>query len=129
MNIIFTDLQYKIPIAKKKINHALTQSANTLKLKFSELSIVFVGERRMRSLNNKFLGHDYVTDVITFKHGEIIVCPLVALKQAKRFNKTVHEEILLYCIHGLLHLAGFDDHAPNDIKRMRQMEIKLLSRC
>ncbi len=43
------------------------------------LSIVFVGTKRMRAINKKYLNHDYVTDVLTFDlgegQGEIIICP------------------------------------------------------
>jgi len=93
-------------------------------------SIVFVAPGRMRSLNKKYLGHDYVTDVLTFDLGgglaEIIICPDLARFNAKVHQTTAEQEIILYVIHGILHLAGYDDHNPRDIRQMRRMENKLL---
>jgi probable rRNA maturation factor len=121
------NLQSKIVIPVTKIKSAVQKSARVLKLKYPELSVAFVGKQRMRSINKKFLGHDYVTDVITFDHGEIVICPSVAKSNAKRYKTSVDKELVLYVIHGLLHLAGFDDHSPKDIAAMRGMEEKLLS--
>lgn len=80
----------------------------------------------MRRINKEYLGHDYVTDVITFDHGEIIICPAEAVRNAKAFKTTVRRELELYVVHGLLHLAGYDDHSEKDIARMRSMEQELL---
>ena len=94
------------------------------------LSIVFVGTKRMGAINKNFLNHDYVTDVLTFDLGEgsaeIIICPQVADMNAKEFQSTTEKELILYVIHGILHLAGYDDHHPKDIQKMRQMEKRLL---
>ena len=84
----------------------------------------------MRAINKKYLGHDYVTDVLTFDlgeaGGEIIICPQVACANAKAHRTSPSKEMVLYVIHGILHLAGFDDHRPRDILQMRRMEGKLL---
>jgi len=85
----------------------------------------------MRAINKKYLKHDYVTDVLTFdlgeNIGEIILCPQVARANAKAHQTSTQNEIVLYVIHGILHLAGYDDHNPKDILQMRRMESKLLS--
>jgi probable rRNA maturation factor len=84
----------------------------------------------MRAINKKYLNHDDVTDVLTFDFGdtcgEIIICPHVARLQARAHQTSTENEIVLYVIHGILHLAGFDDHGPRDILQMRRMEEKLL---
>ena len=84
----------------------------------------------MRAINQKYLKHDYVTDVLTFDlgegSGEIIICPSVACANAKAYQTSAEKEIILYVIHGILHLSGFDDHSPQDIIQMRKMEKKLL---
>jgi len=87
----------------------------------------------MRAFNKKYLKHDYVTDVLTFDLGEgvgeIIICPQIACANAKAHQTSTEREIILYVIHGILHLAGYDDHSPKDILQMRFMENKLLVRC
>ena len=84
----------------------------------------------MRAVNKKYLKHDHITDVLTFDLGEgvseIIICPQVACVNAKVHRTTAQSEIILYVIHGILHLTGLDDHDPEDILQMRRMEKKLL---
>jgi probable rRNA maturation factor len=84
----------------------------------------------MRTINREYLKHDYVTDVLTFDlsegQGEIIICPQVALSNARFYQNSTAKELVLYVIHGILHLAGYDDHAPADIAQMRKMENSLL---
>ncbi len=85
----------------------------------------------MRAINKKYLNHDYAADVLTFDfgkgpQGEIIICPRVAAAQAQARQTSTENEIILYVIHGILHLAGFDDHSPKDIIQMRLMENELL---
>jgi len=84
----------------------------------------------MRAINKKYLNHDDTTDVVTFDLGaglgEIIICPHVAAAHAVLYQTSTRKEIILYVIHGLLHLKGFDDHASKDIIQMRKMENQLL---
>ncbi len=130
MNISITNHQHKISISQAKVKWAAEVAAKRLRLKMDDLSVVFVGAQRMRTINRTFLKHDYVTDVITFDLGaavgEIIICPSVAASQARQYGNSVQREILLYMVHGLLHLAGYDDHAPADITRMRAKEKELM---
>ena len=83
----------------------------------------------MRALNKKYLQHDYVTDVLAFDLGqtpEIIVCPLSAKANAKAYQTSTEREIILYVIHGILHLAGYNDHSLKEKNKMRRMENELL---
>jgi probable rRNA maturation factor len=96
----------------------------------ASLSIVFSGTRRMRAINKKYLKHDYVTDVLTFDlgegSGEIVICPQIARMNAKAHRTSTEREIILYVIHGILHLAGYDDRSPKDTLQMRRMEEELM---
>ncbi|MDE2008996.1 MAG: rRNA maturation RNase YbeY [Candidatus Omnitrophica bacterium] len=132
MEIALKNLQKKISIPQGPVIKAAQAALRKLKgvNKARCLSIVFVGPKRMRAINKKYLEHDYVTDVLTFDLGkgvaEIIICPLMARVNARVCQTTTGREIILYVIHGILHLAGFDDHRPKDIIRMRRMERELL---
>ena len=136
MNIAVTNLQRKIPVPVFKIRSAARKALYKLSPSLTlpargreyllELSIVFVGLKRMRRINKKYLGHDYATDVLTFDHGEIIVCPRTAAHNAKRHGNTVDQELILYVMHGLLHLAGYDDKTAEDKRRMREKERELM---
>jgi len=145
MEITLKNLQKKTPVPQAKILKAAKAAIRKLEkrghfkekghikcpfLSFS-FSIVFVGTKRMRAIDKKYLGHDYATDVLTFDfgeslQGEIIICPHVASVHAKAHQTSTENEIILYVIHGILHLAGFDDHKPHDTLQMRRMEEELL---
>jgi probable rRNA maturation factor len=135
MEIAVKNLQSSIPISVSKIYSAAQKIGKILSVKKGSksfpkiVSIAFVGTRRMLSINKKYLSHDYVTDVITFDledSAEIIICPQVAHQNSKIHNVSVNKEILLYMVHGFLHLAGYDDKSPLDIQRIRLKEKQLL---
>jgi len=129
----------KLPLLKKIAEAALEE----LGTEASELGIVLVGAKEMASINEKFLGHEGPTDVITFDysskpkrknylHGEIFVCVEVAIKQAKEFGTTWQSEVARYVAHGILHLIGHDDLRAAARQKMKQEEGRLvakLSRC
>ena len=130
MEITLKNLQKKILLPKLRIIKSAKAAFRKLDFVLDDLSIVFVGAKRMRSVNREYLKHDYVTDVLTFDlgegMGEIIICPEVAVANAKVHRTTIDHEIILYVIHGILHLAGYDDHTAQDILQMRRMEKELL---
>jgi probable rRNA maturation factor len=92
----------------------------------------------MATLHKRFLNESGPTDVLTFElahdarnqttSGEIIICLTVAQKQARKRNHSVARELLLYALHGLLHLSGFDDRTPADFKVMHAREDEILTR-
>ena len=147
MDITIKNLQTKIPIRLPRIRSVVRRTFRHLRINNAELSIVFVTPLRMRSINAQYLKHDYVTDVLTFDyspavrrklgvkkksspssfvHGEIVICPSEALRNAQVLELSVHQEIELYAIHGILHLMGYDDHAPKEIARMRKKEREIM---
>src|SRR3989344_2598854 len=75
-----------------------------------EISLVFVGETRARSLNRTLRGRDYVPNVLSYqvgsKSGEIIICLAVLEREAPRHGLEPRAYCLLLFIHGLLHLKG-----------------------
>jgi rRNA maturation RNase YbeY len=59
--------------------------------------------------------------------GEICVSVSQARREAVKHGHTVQEELLLYLVHGWLHLTGLDDHSDEDILLMRASEHDVLS--
>lgn len=100
-----------------------------------EVCFHFVSAEEMARLNEQFLDHTGPTDVITFNHGEgggrlhgeIFVCPAVAVKQAREFRTSWQSEIVRYCVHGILHLRGHDDIRAADRRKMKREEERLLA--
>jgi len=103
-----------------------------------EMSLALVGDRRMAELHERFMGVAGTTDVLTFEldhdargrvvAGEVVVCVPYAIRQAKRTGISVRNELLLYALHGMLHLCGFDDRTDRDFAVMHQREDDILSR-
>jgi probable rRNA maturation factor len=91
-----------------------------------EITVVFVSDRRISNIHRRFLRIGGPTDVITFQHGDIIVSVETAHRQAIQFNKELFEELCLYVIHGLLHLAGYDDISDSGYREMKQLQRRLM---
>ncbi|MEN8693661.1 MAG: rRNA maturation RNase YbeY [Akkermansiaceae bacterium] len=93
---------------------------------FSGLEITLLDDDEMARIHGEFLSDPTTTDVITFQHGELLIGVEVAERQAVDFGTTVEREIALYGIHGMLHLAGFDDRDPQDAQEMAERQQALL---
>ena len=104
-------------------------------IRSAEISIAIVTDERMHELNRQYLQHDYPTDVLSFvlEHdddaksldGEIIVSSDYAAREAARYGWTADDELLLYIIHGCLHLVGHDDTTPAAKQAMRAGRSKI----
>ena len=102
-----------------------------------ELSVALVGEKRMADLHDRFMGIPGPTDVLTFPldadrcgrvtAGEVVVCVPEAKRRAADHGVTVRQELLLYAVHGLLHLCGYDDLTPAGFRRMHRKEDQILA--
>lgn len=108
-----------LPALKRRLSAALAALRPADRRRLPEaIDVIFLGKRAMGKVHAEFLDDPSPTDVITFDYGEILVCPEVAAEQGPMHGRSVEDETLLYGIHGLLHLAGYDDHAPADFRRM-----------
>jgi len=67
------------------------------------------------------------TSSLPHMHGEIFICPEVALAQAREFRTSWQEEIVRYCVHGLLHLRGYDDVRAADRRKMKREEGRIVN--
>jgi probable rRNA maturation factor len=106
-----------------------------------ELNIVVVSNQKIRAINRQFLKKDNVTDVIAFGNdgagggfldkdflGDIAISSDRAYKNAKLYGVSFDEEVMLYVIHGILHLTGYDDMTEKKRARMKIKEKELLEK-
>jgi probable rRNA maturation factor len=108
-----------------------------LKPALTEMSLAIVGDARMAKLHAQFMGIEGPTDVLTFPldadargritSGEVVVCAAEALRRAKDHKERPERELLLYALHGMLHLCGYDDRTAPDFRRMHRTEDKILT--
>jgi probable rRNA maturation factor len=95
---------------------------------FAEVLVVLVSNHQIAVLHRDFLGSFETTDVITFYHGEIVVSVETAEAQARRFNFNLQKELELYVVHGLLHLAGYNDRDRRERAEMTRAQDRLLKK-
>lgn len=114
---IFCDSRYKVD--RKKIRDVVAKTlADHGVVSQAEVSVVVVGERKMRELHKKYMETDEPTDVLSFplegasfpdeilRLGDVVVCYPVAVVQARENNRMVDEEVNFLVEHGCLHLLG-----------------------
>jgi probable rRNA maturation factor len=91
-----------------------------------EINVVFVSDARIAAIHRQYMSTEGPTDVITFGHGEIVIGVETAERQAKTFASSFEHELRLYCVHGLLHLVGFNDLTTVGFKRMQKLQERIV---
>lgn len=91
-----------------------------------EVSIVSDGA--IARVHGDFFDDPTPTDVITFDHGEILVSADTALENSARFDTSQEDELALYIIHGLLHLAGWEDDENEETVAMSMHQDAILQK-
>jgi probable rRNA maturation factor len=105
--------------------------------KIASLNIIFCDDAQLLQINQSFLNHNEYTDIITFDLSENKNEPVTAeiyisteriRENARQFNTTIQRELHRVIFHGLLHLCGYGDKKPGEIKLMREKEEVYLNR-
>jgi probable rRNA maturation factor len=116
-----------------------THILSILKQPAAELSILFVGDKKMKELNTAYRGIDKSTDVLSFEAtipfasgdsgtilGDVVINIPRAETQAKEFGTAFYHEIHRLLIHGTLHLLGYDhERSPYQARKMQKKEEEL----
>lgn len=92
------------------------------------VEVTIVNDAVISEVHEKFMNVPGATDVITFEHGEILVSADTAAAQSREFGTEFDQEIALYIVHGLLHLAGYGDKSPDEAGEMKVLQEKILAR-
>lgn len=112
----------------------------------AEVSVAIVDDVAIHRINRDFLGHDYPTDVVSFVlnqefpdraigdrmqqrriEGELVVSAETAVREAVTHGWSADDELLLYVVHGVLHLCGYDDLTDDARPIMRNRERQVLA--
>ena len=91
--------------------------------------IVFCSDSFLLDLNKKHLNHDYFTDIITFSYttldrisGDLFISVDRVKENALKEGVSFERELERVVYHGVLHLCGYNDKTPEEIKEMRSKE-------
>jgi probable rRNA maturation factor len=136
MAVAVSNAQRRVRISVARIRATAARALAALGRSEMEVHVTVVDDRRMRSLHARYLGERTATDVLAFdlatpgpspRLGEVIVSAQTAARQARRLGAPVALEVDLLVVHGLLHLAGYDDHDPSAARRMHIRARAILS--
>lgn len=130
------DEQTILAVDHDRIRLAVEQILGETRIGQAEVSVAVVDDQTIRQLNARYLDHDCATDVLSFVleqqeeklDGQIVVSAQTAQAEAARYGWPPEDELLLYVVHGALHLVGYDDGTPESRQRMRQKEREALAR-
>ena len=127
---------------RDSLAHVLRQEGIAL----AELSVALVDDPEIHAINREFLAHDFATDVISFLlsepppgrpqaawpanwplEGELVISTQTAARDAAQHGWSPGAELILYAVHGLLHLCGYDDLTDDARPLMRTRERLLMT--
>jgi probable rRNA maturation factor len=111
----------------------------------AELSVLLVDAETMSALHERWMGEPGPTDVLAFPMdeldtargpdetepgpallGDVVLCPEVARRQAAQAGHSTADELHMLCVHGVLHLLGYDHGEPDEEREMFELQARLL---
>lgn len=130
-------VDFKYDYLKKVIKRTLKHE----NVKKAYFSIIFVDNERIQELNREYRGKDAVTDVISFALedgpdivpnnirvlGDIYICIPRMIEQSEAYGHSIKRELSFLCVHGLLHLLGYDHMKKEDEKLMFGLQEDILN--
>lgn len=131
------DVNISLPFNGLKLNISALEKliagvCKDISLSGDSISVIFINDDELAAMHETYLNDPSPTDVITFNlgeetiEGEIYISIDMARKQATDFNVSVDEEVIRLIVHGLLHLAGFDDLEEDAKTEMKMYENRLV---
>ncbi|HEY6162549.1 MAG TPA: rRNA maturation RNase YbeY [Bacteroidia bacterium] len=117
-----------------KLKRWISAVAKKEKHSIDHIEYVFCNDSFLLKLNQQFLDHDTLTDIITFDYsegkrisGEICISLQRVKENAKKFGVGFETELHRVMIHGVLHLLGYRDKTKKEKEEIRKMEDRSLA--
>ena len=128
---------YEFTLDFQALKHAARTVLEGERVKEAKVTLAFVNNAHIHRLNKQYLDHDEPTDVLTFPYtdpgakkleGEVVIGYEVAQEYAGDRGHDVGIELILYVVHGCLHLCGYDDRDKKSSTEMRAKEREYLTK-
>ncbi len=120
-----------------QIKHAVATTLREHRPHPARISVALVNDARITALNQRYLGHHGPTDVLSFNltaahdgaplEGEVVISWETAAREGAARGHSAEAEALLYAVHGVLHLVGYDDQNAADAATMHAEEDRILT--
>lgn len=122
------------PLELPELAVILEKMANDEGITSGRISVALLTDEEIQVVNREHLQHDYETDVISFDlsddddflDGELVISVDTARRLASEVGWRTEDEIILYAIHGMLHILGYDDDTDAHQDEMRRLEVEYL---
>lgn len=129
----FEDTDFKLR-HKTRIKEWLRLVAESEVFTLGNISVIFCSDNYILDINQKYLQHDYFTDIITFDYseggrisGDLFISVDSVRENSVEYGTEFEDELHRVIVHGILHLIGYDDHTEDEVKTMRSKEDYYLS--
>lgn len=132
------DKPYK-PFGQAEVKQIVSSAEKILKIsKEFNIGVRVTSEAKSRELNNKYGGHDYATDVLSFnyqdgpaspikdKQGDVVISYEHVHKQAQNAHTSASTELALLVLHGVLHIVGFDHQTDAQSENLEQLQSQIM---
>lgn len=132
--VAISSSQKALRVPRRRIDRLVAFVAAAEGMRLAEVDLAIVPNGQIASLNRRYLRHAGPTDVLSFDLSEgggglvaqLVVCGDVAVRQARLRHIPPQRELMLYVVHGLLHLMGYEDQTVRGAARMHAREEELL---
>ena len=128
VSYFFENTDFKLK-NKTKIKNWLRFVAESEIFTLGNISVIFCSDNYILDINQRFLQHDYFTDIITFDYsegrkisGDLFISVDSVKENSVEYGTEFEDELNRVIVHGILHLIGYDDHTEEDVKVMREKE-------
>ncbi len=136
IDVAIANEQSTLAVDEDRLRRAVAMVLGDAEIAEATVSVAVVDDPTIHRLNRQYLDHDYATDVLSFLldrderslDGEVVVSADTAASCAGRYGWSAEDELLLYVVHGMLHLVGYDDGEPEERAEMRSQERACLER-
>ncbi|MGA2604490.1 MAG: rRNA maturation RNase YbeY [Verrucomicrobiia bacterium] len=129
--VTVSNRQRRLKINARRLAEVAEHALELVGDKQFHLGIVLVNDGAIARLNAQYHHTQGPTDVLSFDYGEgqreLIISVERAVIQARRYRTTPGRELVLYVVHGILHLHGYNDLTALQRRRMRVAERRLMS--
>ena len=117
-----------------RLNRAIETVLSGEGIEQATINVAIVDDSTIHDLNRRFLDHDEPTDVLSFPfddeagrlEGDVVVSADTAARMAAQLQWPAGDELLLYVVHGVLHLVGYDDLNPDSRTEMHARQRQYL---
>ncbi len=134
-NVVISSTQKAMRVPRKKIPELVDFVSRCEGATVADVDIAVVDKKEMAAMNRKYLQHIGPTDVLSFDLSDnltlgivaqLVVCGDVAVTEAKARGHSPARELMLYVVHGLLHMMGYEDSSVRGAAKMHAREEELL---